>query len=216
VKVSAFVENQKKMPDSPSDDRRVQKTRALLRQAIGALIHEKPYDQIAVKEILARANVGRSTFYEHFRDKDELLADAFQGVVQGGGGAVSSRLERVLRFSRPILEHIEQQRRAGGLADRDARARGVLHARLARELAQVVNDELEGAARDRGAPEARLPRALLVEHVVSSFMNVVEWWVTRKRAAPARQVEELFHALARPALAAAFADTATMVTLPEH
>jgi len=55
------------------NDRRIQKTKNLLHQALGSLIREKPYDAIVVKEILDRANVGRSTFYTHFRDKDELL-----------------------------------------------------------------------------------------------------------------------------------------------
>src|SRR5215469_931964 len=50
-------------------DRRVQRTRDLLHEALGSLIREKPYDEIAVKEILDRANVGRSTFYLHFRTR---------------------------------------------------------------------------------------------------------------------------------------------------
>ena len=58
------------------NDRRIQKTKNLLHQALGSLIREKPYDAIVVKEILDRANVGRSTFYTHFRDKDELLVKA--------------------------------------------------------------------------------------------------------------------------------------------
>ena len=54
-------------------DRRIERTKRLLHGALGSLIHQKSYDDIVVKEILARANVGRSTFYTHFRDKDELL-----------------------------------------------------------------------------------------------------------------------------------------------
>jgi len=51
-------------------DRRVQKTRTLLHEALVSLIREKPYDEMVVKEILDRANVGRSTFYTHYRNKD--------------------------------------------------------------------------------------------------------------------------------------------------
>src|SRR5262249_41445888 len=50
-------------------DRRIQRTRNTLREALVSLIREKPYDAIAVTEILERANVGRSTFYMHFRNK---------------------------------------------------------------------------------------------------------------------------------------------------
>src|SRR5947207_8618855 len=63
------------------EDRRIQKTVKLLREALVSLISEKPYDSIVIKEILDRANVGRSTFYMHFRDKDELLLSGIHEML---------------------------------------------------------------------------------------------------------------------------------------
>jgi AcrR family transcriptional regulator len=54
-------------------DRRVQKTRKLLQDALIELVAEKGYESVSIQEILDRANVGRSTFYAHFQDKDQLL-----------------------------------------------------------------------------------------------------------------------------------------------
>src|SRR5262245_41400479 len=54
-------------------DRRVQKTRKLLQDALIELVAEKGYEAVSIREILDRANVGRSTFYAHFQDKDQLL-----------------------------------------------------------------------------------------------------------------------------------------------
>lgn len=54
-------------------DRRVQKTRKLLQNALIELVAEKGYESVTVGEILDKANVGRSTFYAHFQDKDQLL-----------------------------------------------------------------------------------------------------------------------------------------------
>jgi AcrR family transcriptional regulator len=54
-------------------DRRIQKTLKLLQNALAELIAEKDYDDITIQEILDRANVGRSTFYAHFENKDHLL-----------------------------------------------------------------------------------------------------------------------------------------------
>ena len=54
-------------------DRRVQKTRKLLQDSLIALVSEKGYESVTIREILDKANVGRSTFYAHFQDKDQLL-----------------------------------------------------------------------------------------------------------------------------------------------
>ena len=54
-------------------DRRVQRTRKLLQDALIDLVAEKGYVAVTIQEILDRANVGRSTFYAHFQDKDQLL-----------------------------------------------------------------------------------------------------------------------------------------------
>ena len=51
-------------------DRRVQKTRKILSQALVSLILEKGYDAITIQGIRDRANVGRSTFYAHVENKD--------------------------------------------------------------------------------------------------------------------------------------------------
>ncbi|MFC9893341.1 TetR/AcrR family transcriptional regulator [Nocardia sp. NPDC127579] len=58
---------------SDTADRRVRRTRQQLHQALVELMIERGYDRITVRDILERADVGRSTFYAHFRDKDDLL-----------------------------------------------------------------------------------------------------------------------------------------------
>jgi AcrR family transcriptional regulator len=56
-------------------DRRVQKTKKLLSQALVDLILQKGYENVTVQDILDRANVGRSTFYAHYENKELLLVD---------------------------------------------------------------------------------------------------------------------------------------------
>src|SRR3954452_8603828 len=58
------------------EDRRIQRTRQLLLQALFSLIQEKGFDAVTVQDIIDRANVGRSTFYVHFVDKEDLLVQA--------------------------------------------------------------------------------------------------------------------------------------------
>lgn len=62
-------------------DRRVQRTRQALRVALLELIKEKDYDSISIEEITERANVGRATFYLHYKDKEDLLLEHFKEMA---------------------------------------------------------------------------------------------------------------------------------------
>ncbi len=62
-------------------DRRSRRSQQLLHAALIELMLERRYDDITVQEIIDRANVGRSTFYAHYLDKDDLLVSGFTGVL---------------------------------------------------------------------------------------------------------------------------------------
>jgi AcrR family transcriptional regulator len=63
-------------------DRRIRKTREQLGEALVSLILEKGYDAISIKDITDCADVTHATFYRHYRDKDELLAQRLTEVIQ--------------------------------------------------------------------------------------------------------------------------------------
>jgi AcrR family transcriptional regulator len=73
----------KPSPTKVMEDRRVRKTRQQLRDALISLILERGWDAISVQEVCARADVGRSTFYVHFADKEELLLTGLEELHQG-------------------------------------------------------------------------------------------------------------------------------------
>jgi AcrR family transcriptional regulator len=167
-----------------------------------ALIREKDYDEIAIQELLDRANVGRSTFYTHYRDKDDLLVsgihDMLRSVSSARPSASASWQERLTWFSLPILEHHDRHRRAGELAA-GKRARTVLHERLGIVITRLLRDDL-GRQSD-GRRRARVPAELLIPYISSTFVLVLNWWLeTRSDLRPA-QVHELFCSLVASAVA---------------
>jgi AcrR family transcriptional regulator len=188
-------------------DRRVQRTKALLHGALVALIHEKPYDGLVVKEILARANVGRSTFYSHFRDKEELLSaglcEMLRKCAASGGRPSDTRAEHVLRFSMPLLQHIDSFR-AGTAAAGDRTRQGVVHERLRAALTDWLVQELLCTCR-RGWAEDQIPVALLAEQVASTFVLVLSRWLESETRSSASSANSQFLALSLPVLASVLA-----------
>lgn len=184
-------------------DRRVARTQKLLRDALHSLIRERDYDSIVVKEILDRADVGRSAFYTHFHDKDELLASSLYDLL----GSVPSmrthggddRGAGILWFSLPIFEHHEQRRRAGELR-LGARGRAVLHGRLQHILTELISREILGSSHRKRKAAGRIPPDLLVQHIASTFILVLNWWVESESPLPAIEVNRIFHAMITPAL----------------
>lgn len=183
---------------SGQNDRRVQKTVASLREALHSLIREKPYDEIVVKEILDRANVGRSTFYTHFRDKDELLASSIENIVNSARAVPIPRSgkinERLLWFGLPIFEYHARQRaqRHGAMSPAAAR---VLHEQLRialiKMIDQAVGRDVRGARAD-----------LVVQLVASNFILVFRWWLEQKNPLPPAEADKLFRRLVQPMLGA--------------
>ncbi len=69
------------MSGKPGIDRRIIRTRILIREALVKLIEEKGFDAISVKEITTLANINRGTFYLHYKDKYDLLEQIITEIV---------------------------------------------------------------------------------------------------------------------------------------
>ncbi len=191
-------------PETParSRDRRVQKTKASLHNALIGLAREKPYPSIVVKEILDRANVGRSTFYTHFRDKDDLLESGIYDVLRSLQDLPrrSSAPERLVAFSLPLLRHIDEHRRtAGPRMGREGRA--TMHAHMEDVLTTVIADQLATAMR---VSQAETPMDLVARYVASTFVLVLNQWVENDTEWTPAEADARFRALAMPTLNSLF------------
>ena len=186
-------------------DRRIQKTQALLRQALISLIHEKPYDSIVVKEILHRANVGRSTFYTHFHDKDELFASGVQHVLRpftNSGSRTSAKPhERMISFSLPIFEYHES-RRCAGESRIGPRGRVVLHEHLQNVLAEMISSDFRKDVIGQQPVAGHIPPDLLAQYIASTFVLVLNWWIESRSPLGPKEVNDLFRSMLLPTLTA--------------
>ena len=64
------------------EDRRVRRTKQLIKQSLIELMHEKPFKDITVKDITERADLNRGTFYLHYVDIYDLLSKIEDETLQ--------------------------------------------------------------------------------------------------------------------------------------
>lgn len=176
-----------------SDDLRARRTRDQLAWALIALMQEKAYDDISVQEIAERAAVGRSTFYEHFQDKDEMFVrhNVVFGQMMGqhlrwDEGAQSYRFP--IRF---LLDHVRQMR---PLYDSLAKSRKLdLLLKVWQQNMSGVFERRIGTARNGNA--GAVPGTLLAHHFASTIVALLTWWMEHHNPIDAAQMEDHFHRL---------------------
>ncbi len=189
-----------------SDDRRIQKTRKALHEALISLMYSQRYDAILIQDILDRANVGRSTFYAHFRGKDELLVDGLDGLRELLRNAQLAAIappgksyEHVIGFSLAMFIHAYAHAKiyrslVGGPG-------WIMVGRRIEEiLVQLMEEEARPLYTRRAA--ASLPYELFIHFLGTTFMSVLTWWFSFKQALPPEEINALFRQLVIPILEA--------------
>ena len=181
-------------------DRRSRRTRQLLQDALVALLREKRYDAITVQDILDRADVGRSTFYAHFYDKDDLLVSGVQSMLEGLSRWSDEQGATPLLPSLLLFQHVQAHRelyqalkRAGQLDLLIATFQSFLAADVERRLHRLL------------PPDARpaVPLDAAAVSIVSIFLALLRWWLEVAPEHTPEQLDAMFRALALPGLAAA-------------
>ncbi len=189
-----------------AEDRRIQRTRALLLSALLDLIVERGYEDVSVQDIVDRANVGRSTFYKHFLDKRELLLSGVDGLQElltqqhaalDTSEAASARL---LGFSLPLFQHVQSNLRFCR-ALLGPRSGAIVEPRVQRILADLVQEEL-AACVPAGAVLA-VPLDVVVQYTVSAFLGLLRWWMEQPAPCAAEEIDRQFRTLTIPAITTA-------------
>jgi AcrR family transcriptional regulator len=183
-------------------DRRVQRTRRTLQKALIALILEKRFDTITVQDVLDRADVGRSTFYAHFRSKEDLFRSDFEnllGYIRRGVASSGARGERILPV-RELFEHVREFRRLYR-AMAASTLRGSLYRLSVAHIAAGIEEALRARQRPRHRPPIPLP--ILANHIAVALLSTLDWWVGSGMPHEPERMDEIFHALVMPGVHAA-------------
>lgn len=162
-------------------DRRQRKTREAIFHGFTQLLAKKDFSKITVGEVIAQADVGRATFYAHFETKDFLLKEFCQELFCH------------------LVDAQEQEHDHKHIFDCEGADSVVLHLfqhlqnndNHILELLSSPNNQLflqyfkENAARliQRNMVlfsqknRQHLPRELWENHLVSTLVETIRWWV---------------------------------------
>jgi AcrR family transcriptional regulator len=182
--------------DVAEQDRRVRRTRRTLHEALIALILERGYEHITVQDILDRADVGRSTFYAHYRDKEALLVTSFDGIrdelrVEFDGTAP---LVDPAQPAEVVFAHAYRHREVyRALCGRQGGA--IVHGHLHRMIGDVLRAHLRPYHAD-----IDLPVDVAAEFYTSAALGLLIWWIDKDFSYGPDELAAMYRRLAAPAL----------------
>ena len=184
-------------------DRRQQKTRDAIFEAFSALLSAKNYSKITIQDIIDGANIGRTTFYAHFETKDELLkemcVDLFSHVFSDTLD-IESTHDFSLKTGNPhamithILYHLrDNKRNIIGMLNCES---GELFLGFFRQyLSELMATRLLGEGH---SSNKNIPYDFLVNHISSSFVGMVQWWIKNKLKQTPEELADCFMAVISP------------------
>jgi AcrR family transcriptional regulator len=181
---------------SDKNDRRSQKTITALGDALLDLMMEKGYEAISIKEIIDRANVGRSTFYSHYPDKDALLLSQLDRVVEFlSQNQPQHTSDGNLYFpSLGLFQHIQEQYKLFRILAWDSGINLVT-----RHLQKSLSEQVERRLVESGQVH-EIPVPVIASFMAGSFLALVRWWLDNKMIYPPEEMDRMFRKLALPGI----------------
>lgn len=176
-------------------DRRVQRTRQLLKDSLVSLIIEKGFEQVTIQDILDKANVGRSTFYMHFENKNALLHSCFEEfheLFENNNSAYSGDFGKSAFFLNLFRLVEQKQRLCKALLGRDDMAMffNPVHKYIFSYIDESIRKLKVNKVRDP------LQAEMLVHYLTSALIGMLRWWVYRDIPCNAEEMDRYFRQLA--------------------
>ncbi len=181
-------------------DRRSQRTQRFIHEALMALMQEKRYDDITVQDIIDRADVGRSTFYAHYQDKEDLMTSGLLRLMQILSEMVtkpSAMGETSLLPTQELFEHVQEHQ---NLFRGMVRGRGLeLFFEKGQEYwNQKLTADLQALLPKGQVPAVPLP--VLAQFIAGAFVTMLRWWLDNKMPYSPQEMDEMLQRLIMPAV----------------
>jgi AcrR family transcriptional regulator len=176
------------------EDQRVRRTRDRLGDALVELLVQKTFDDITVQDVLDRAGVSRSTFYTHYRDKNDLFLSDAEDFFQGMATALSrfgDKSERVVPVQE-LFAHIAAARPFYDALVESGRMHDVMELGQ-QHFSRGIAQRLTEIPRARTIPPDR--RSAIAHGLAGTLFSLLAWWVQHGMTLSPEEMDQLFHRL---------------------
>jgi AcrR family transcriptional regulator len=162
-------------------------------------MREKRYDDITVQDILERSGIGRSTFYAHYTDKEDLVISEIARVIHQLElyTAELSHQSSGLLPSLAFFRHVYEQRRLMN-AFLWGRGAETLICDFQRQVSQMVTEKLHTLAGDDEAFSIPLP--VVANFVASTLLMLIQWWFKEDMCHSPEEIDAMFQKLVMPSI----------------
>lgn len=181
-------------------DRRQRKTRESIFSAFISLLSKKDFNQITVAEIIEEADVGRATFYAHFETKEYLLKELCEELfchIFDCAIKENTKHKHIFECDAPdsvflhLLRHLKNN--DNNILELLASQNNELFLRYFKtNLQQLIKIQLTSMSNKN---YASLPENFVINHISSTFVETVKWWVDNGMKETPEEINEYFYML---------------------
>lgn len=176
-------------------DPRVRRTHRILQQALVSLILEKDYASISIKEITDRADVAYITFFRHYNGIDELLME----VLDEGLAELLRHIETLAGKSEDPANEVEGKLIFEYIRQKSDLFRILLKSqsvtRIRKSVIQDIARMFEDSCGFLQRPNIYVPANIASNHMATSLLSLIEWWLEHKMSPPPGQMGKIYKAL---------------------
>lgn len=178
-------------------DRRIRRTKGLMRDALIELMTEKPFSEITAKDITEKADLNRSTFYLHYDNVFGLLDEMENEVVETFAHMIEEiEVEPDKAWEYPVVEHI-----CDYIVKNPKLCYGLLvnsrSDRLTERLTKVMKEKGKKARQEMGMDMEGRTADYIYQFIVCGTIAMVKHWLAEGMSLPKEEMMELLQKIIR-------------------
>jgi AcrR family transcriptional regulator len=191
-----------KFETNKREDRRVSRTRRQLREAFFDLILEKGYEAVTVEDITRRADLGRTTFYLHFKDKEDLLLQSIDEIADELKAKIQHVIQTQMNENEKLSPSISSSQGPLLMLFQHAAANAVLYRSILRgegtswalvRIREIIQSSaLEFLTAYLGNNSLPVPLEVVANHFAASLLGMITWWLEHEMPYPAVEMVEMY------------------------